>query len=132
MGDAVKRDLGVDAAFGGDAHQGGLFRLHHLFIIGIAANGGILLQAVLGQQRFHGLGLDVADGGKLQVVVQDGFDVIGGNAATADERVFHNNIPLLCLIVSVSGPLLRRGKHHAHCKDPVRDHPGDLLSLYML
>ncbi|CAN4071007.1 Dihydrolipoamide acetyltransferase component of pyruvate dehydrogenase complex, partial [Dysosmobacter welbionis] len=97
VGDAVEGDLRVDSALRGNGRQSGLLRLDHLPIVGIAADGSVLLQAVLGQEGLHGLRLDVAHSGQFQVVVQHGFDVVDGDPAAADEHVFHVDGPLLFL-----------------------------------
>ena len=89
--DAVEGDLGVDAALGGDGCQGNVVFRQHLLIVGIALDGGVVLQVVLSQQRLHFLRQHIAHGDDLQLVVDGGLHVIHSNAAAADKSVFHNS-----------------------------------------
>ena len=84
--DAVEGDLGMDAALGGDGRQGYVVFRQHLLIVGVALDGGVVLQVVLS----HFLRQNIAHGDDLQLVVDGGLHVVHGNAAAADESVFHN------------------------------------------
>ena len=90
--DAVEGDLGVDAALGGDGRQGDVVFRQHLFIVGVALDGGVVLQVIFGQQRLHFLRQNIAHGDDLQLIVDGGLHVIHGDAAAADECVFHSVI----------------------------------------
>ena len=63
----------------------------HLLVIGIAGNGIVVLEVIPGQQLLHFLRQHVAHGDDVQLVVQGGLHVVHGNAAAADECVFHNH-----------------------------------------
>ena len=89
--DTVEGDLGVDAALGSDGRQGDVVFRQHLLIVGVALNGGVVLQVVLSQQCLHFLREDIAHGDDLQLIVDGGLHVVHGNAAAADECVFHNH-----------------------------------------
>ena len=88
---AIKGDLGMDAALGGNGGQGNVVFRQHLLIVGIALDGGVVLQVVLSQQRLHFLRQHIAHGDDLQLVVDGGLHVIHSNAAAADKSVFHNS-----------------------------------------
>ena len=90
MVDAVEGDLGVDAALGSDGRQGYVVFRQHLLIVGIALDRGVVLQVVFSQQCLHFLRQNIAHGDDLQLVVDGGLHVVHGNAAAADESVFHN------------------------------------------
>ena len=87
--DAVEGDLGVDAALGGDRRQRDVVFRQHLLIVGVALDGGVILQVVFGQQRLHFLRQHVAHGDDLQLVVDGGLHVIHGNTAAADQCIIH-------------------------------------------
>ena len=97
MIDAVQRDFGVKAGLGGNTDKGNIIFRQHLLVVGVTSDGSVLFQTVLGEQRLHGLGLYVADGDNVQIVVNGGFDVIRGNSATADQRVIHCRFSSLSL-----------------------------------
>ena len=82
--DAVQRNLSVNAAFGGDADQLRLLLFDHLFVVGIAVDGRIVVQLMLCQQIFHLLRHNIADCCKFQVIVEHRLDMVGCNSSTAN------------------------------------------------
>ena len=92
--DAVEGDLRVDTALGGDAGQGDVILGDHLLVVGVALDGGVVLQVVPGQQSLHLLRQHVAHGDDLQLVVDGGLHVVDRDTAAADQCVFH-----LCLLL---------------------------------
>ena len=89
--DAIERDLGVDAAFGGDGRQSDVVFRQHLLIVGVALDRGVVLQVIFFKQRLHLLRQYVTHGDNLQLVVDGGLHVVHGDASATDKRVFHNH-----------------------------------------
>ena len=88
---AVFGDLGVDAAFGGDGRQSDVVFRQHLLIVGVALDGGVVLQVIFFKQCLHLLRQYVTHGDNLQLVVDGGLHVVHGDASATDKRVFHNH-----------------------------------------
>lgn len=112
--DEVEGDPGVLAALGGHGCELDLGVLgQHLPVVGVAADGAVALEAVLGQERLHALGQHVADGHEVEAVALDGGDVVGGDAAAADDGALHATAPRCC-----------RGSQHPSWRSWCRTRPG--------
>ena len=74
-----------------------------LFIVRVAGDGSIVLEAILSQQFLHLLRQNVAHGDDIQLVVQRGLDVVDRDAAAADERVIHwKGLPFCVIFYSIN------------------------------
>lgn len=92
--DEVQGNPGVLAALGGHGRKLDLGVLgQHLPVIDVAGDGAVALEAVLGQERLHALGQHVANGHEVEAVALDGSDVVGGDAAAADDGALHARPP---------------------------------------
>ena len=82
--DAVQSDFCMNTAFSCNADQFWLFLFDHLFIIGIAMDGCIVIEFMLCKQIFHLLRHNVADCCKFQMIVEYCLDMIGCDSSATD------------------------------------------------